>query len=127
MFFCTPSESPLRFRRAKIEEYLGSPTREIILGSIPEREVPLESVLGKDLFNAILGNETDREAWEKVKKTWLITDANNMLGQWQESSAVEHWKSKHFLHLFLAASNIISLSSHTVMRGVLPHDVWEAY
>jgi len=95
VFFCTPSSS-LTFRKANTADYLSSYLREHVLGVFDEREVRLDLIRGNATGDADLDDE----------RRWILTDAHNPLGLWQDQAALEHWR---------------------VMRGVLPDAVWETY
>ena len=78
MFFCTPSSTPLEFRKAKHADYRGSHLRKHVFSNLPERESDISAV-GVDL------------APEKRERL-ILKDAANPLGEWQQKEAIHHWK-----------------------------------
>jgi len=97
VFFCADFE--LKHRKTVKPDWLGSPLRERILTTFPQRDIPEAMIVG-DLKAA---NAT---ALEEEKENWIIRDSSNRLGQWQTVTALEHWK---------------------VMREVMPAQAWELY
>ncbi|KAH7887557.1 hypothetical protein F5I97DRAFT_1861277 [Phlebopus sp. FC_14] len=92
--FCSTSLSPLSFRPSVDTDYLHSYLRHRILSSLDQREISLSHV-------------SDMMGWsEERKETFVLTDTNNRLDQWQQEEALKHWK---------------------VMREILPDVVWEMY
>ena len=54
--------------------------REYVLKDLPKREISREMVLG------------DLE--EDEQRIWILTDARNPLGPWQDAAVVDHWKGE---------------------------------
>ncbi|KAI5119168.1 hypothetical protein M0805_008651 [Coniferiporia weirii] len=92
VFFCTPSSNPLTFRPLSRPDYLSSYLREHVLRVLPDREVRADLIT--------------REVPPESEAEWVLTDARNPLGAWQDEGALDHWK---------------------VMRNVLPDYVWATY
>lgn len=76
MLFCTPSTTPLTFRKARFSDYLGSPLRRHVLSDLTKREVNL------DLLRATKPEDKD---------AFILTDAHNPLGKLQELQGPHHW------------------------------------
>lgn len=85
VFFCTPSSSPLTFRPAQQADYLSSYLRRHVLGVLEQREIKEELVLG---------TAADTSLGRSDKSEWVLTDARNPLGAWQNQGALEHWKGR---------------------------------
>ncbi|KAI0375810.1 S-adenosyl-L-methionine-dependent methyltransferase [Pilatotrama ljubarskyi] len=92
VFFCTLSSDPLEFRRPVNADYLGSYLRRHVFTHLHEREANVSAVVA----------EIPRDKREQ----YVLKDAANPLGDWQQKEAVGHWK---------------------IMRGVLPDVFWETY
>ncbi|CCM04878.1 uncharacterized protein FIBRA_07072 [Fibroporia radiculosa] len=92
VFFCTPSNSALTFRAPRTSDYLGSLQRRQIFSTLSQREIDLAPV--RDGVS------------EKQRSQYILTDASNSLGKWQETEALHHW---------------------SIMREVLPDTIWETY
>jgi hypothetical protein len=65
----------------KNDDYLNSHLRRYVFMSVPKREI------GRDIIHQ--GNASI-SAEERAK--WILTDARNPLGAWQDEGAMEHWK-----------------------------------
>jgi len=78
IFFCTPSTNSLEFRKSDESDYLASYMRQILLSSLPQREIDIKMIRGDEL----------PEDGEK----WILSDTHNPLEEWQRASAMEHWK-----------------------------------
>jgi hypothetical protein len=89
VYFCQQDDGKrgggqqVRFRKAKDSDYLRSWLRRLVLSSIMEREVTQTRITGLPAEDAKLG------------KAWVLTDNNNRLDDWQQSSAIEHWGGEH--------------------------------
>ncbi|CDO76562.1 hypothetical protein BN946_scf184982.g21 [Trametes cinnabarina] len=92
VIFCTPSTETIEFRRPVESDYLGSYLRRHVFSKLPEREFDVSVAI-----KAIPEDKRDR---------FLLKDAGNPLGEWQQKEAIGHWK---------------------IMRGVLPDVFWETY
>ncbi|KAF5387657.1 hypothetical protein D9615_000594 [Tricholomella constricta] len=92
VFFCTSSKAPLTFRSSRKSDWLGSPLRRHVLNSLPTREVNLDLI--RDPLNV------------QENSKYLLTDAHNPLGKFQNEQGLHHWK---------------------LMREVLPDVHWETY
>ncbi|KAI0353003.1 hypothetical protein OH77DRAFT_1407713 [Trametes cingulata] len=92
VFFCTLSSEPLEFRRPVNADYLGSYLRRHVFSHLHEREANVSAVVA--------------EIPQDERERYVLKDAANPLGEWQEKEAVGHWK---------------------IMRGVLPDVFWETY
>ncbi|RDB19898.1 hypothetical protein Hypma_012759 [Hypsizygus marmoreus] len=92
VLFCTSSKVPLTFRRPRRSDYLGSPLRRHVLDSFLSREINLD----------LIRNPANEEENSK----YILTDAHNPLGKFQEEQGAHHWK---------------------LMRHVLPDVHWETY
>ncbi|KAI9056518.1 hypothetical protein FKP32DRAFT_1670308 [Trametes sanguinea] len=90
--FCTPSSETVEFRKPVEADYLGSYLRRHVFSKLPEREVDMAVVL--------------KTIPEDKRERYLLKDAGNPLGEWQQMEAIGHWK---------------------IMRGVLPDVFWETY
>lgn len=73
--FCTRSLQPLTFREARKPDYLGSPLRKHILGSLGEHEVNISDILEA-------GDASGR---------YVLSDKHNPLGKLQEAQGYHHW------------------------------------
>ncbi|RXW21959.1 hypothetical protein EST38_g3914 [Candolleomyces aberdarensis] len=73
IFFCTPSSTPLTFRKSRTSDYLGSYLRRHVLSSLDTREVDLSIV-------------RDHAGGH------ILTDTNNPLGPLQEKQGGHHWE-----------------------------------
>jgi hypothetical protein len=106
IFFCTPSSTPLTFRKSRTSDYLGSYLRRHILSSLDTREVDLSVV-------------RDHAGGH------VLTDTNNPLGPLQEKQGGHHWEGWSFL----TPSQCIDQADagFLVMREVLPDYHWETY
>lgn len=69
--------SPLTFRSATSEDFLGSPLRRYILSTLNAREINL---------NVIKEGITAEE-----EEKYILTDENNSLGRLQEAQGQHHW------------------------------------
>lgn len=109
VYFCQKDEGALtdvdskddkkvEFRRATEADYLRSWLRHMILSTMLDREVTKEQITG--------AKAAQEKGTEIKADEWILTDANNRLGEWQHHSAVEHWG---------------------LMRTVMPYNVWEIY
>lgn len=78
VFFCTPSKSPLTFRPAETSDHLNSFLREHVLATLPTHEVS----------ERLIFTSSD------TGDAWILTDAHNPLGKWQNAGAKEHWKGE---------------------------------
>ncbi|PBL02705.1 spermidine synthase [Armillaria gallica] len=77
VFFCTMTTSPLTFRSATSEDFLGSPLRRYILSTLNAREINL---------NVIKEGITAEE-----EEKYILIDENNSLGRLQEAQGQHHW------------------------------------
>ncbi|KAG6817843.1 hypothetical protein H0H87_001675 [Tephrocybe sp. NHM501043] len=77
VFFCTTSESPLTFRDSIKADWLGSPLRRHVMGSLAQRELNLDFIRSKD-------NDDN--------SNYVLTDAHNPLGKLQDAQGLHHWK-----------------------------------
>ncbi|KAK0206700.1 spermidine synthase [Desarmillaria ectypa] len=77
VFFCTVSTSPLTFRAATSDDFLGSPLRRYILSTLNTREINL---------NVIKEGITEEE-----EEKYILTDENNSLERLQEAQGHHHW------------------------------------
>ena len=75
VIFC--SRSPLTFRKARDSDYLGSPLRKSILGSLADREIDI----GRIVNNVDAGK-------------YILRDGDHRLGKLQEGQGQEHWKGE---------------------------------
>ncbi|KAJ6539617.1 spermine/spermidine synthase [Mycena capillaripes] len=73
VFFCSPHENPLTFRKARRSDYLDSYLREHVLSALPNREVPLELLTGQ------------------LEDRFILTDTHNPLGKLQDAQGHHHW------------------------------------
>ncbi|KAF7352559.1 Spermidine synthase [Mycena venus] len=73
VFFCSPNQNPLTFRKALRSDYLDSYLREHVLSTLPKREVALE---------LLTGQPEDR---------FILTDTHNPLGKLQDAQGHHHW------------------------------------
>ncbi|KAJ6628906.1 hypothetical protein B0H10DRAFT_1777443 [Mycena sp. CBHHK59/15] len=73
VFFCSPSVTPLTFRKARSSDFLDSYLREHVLSTLPTREVALE---------LLMGQSEDR---------FILTDHHNPLGKLQDAQGHHHW------------------------------------
>ncbi|KAJ7241892.1 S-adenosyl-L-methionine-dependent methyltransferase [Mycena haematopus] len=73
VFFCSPGENPLTFRKARRSDYLDSYLREHVLSGFLEREVPLELLTGQ------------------FEHRFILTDTHNPLGKLQQAQGHHHW------------------------------------
>jgi hypothetical protein len=80
VFFCTLSKVPLTFRRARRQDYLGSPLRRHILDTLSQREVRL------DLIRTTSGDGN----------RYILTDEHNPLGKLQDQQGLHHWSCESF-------------------------------
>lgn len=87
VFFCTSMEN-LSFRPATEPDFLGTQSRQYILGQLQDHEVDLE---------LILGNITTAESGQLV-----LTDAKNDLNELQKKGAIEHFSGR-FGHIVCPA------------------------
>lgn len=92
VFFCSPSSALLTLRAPRSSDYFGSVQRAQILNTLQQREFDLKSVT-EDIL-------------EEQRDQYILTDARNPLGKWQEKEALSHWR---------------------IMREVFPDAVWETY
>lgn len=92
VFFCSPSSALLTLRAPRSSDYFGSVQRAQILNTLQQREFDLKS-LTEDIL-------------EEQRDQYILTDARNPLGKWQEKEALSHWR---------------------IMREVFPNAVWETY
>ena len=90
------------------DDYLSSYLREYVLQDVSKREI------GHDLLHGDIDEEEE--------KKWILTDARNPLGTWQDAEALDHWKG---LPSFPQCE--ILLISYIVMRTILPDYVWSTY
>ena len=60
------------------DDYLSSYLREYVLRDLSKREIDHEILHG--------------DIGEDEEKNWLLTDARNPLGAWQDAEALDHWK-----------------------------------
>ncbi|TFL05909.1 S-adenosyl-L-methionine-dependent methyltransferase [Pterulicium gracile] len=77
VFFCSPSGSRIHFRSSRLADYLNSPLRQHVLGTLFDREVNL-NLIKKDL--------SEEEAGKLI-----LTKENNPLNRWQAAEALHHW------------------------------------
>jgi hypothetical protein len=82
VFFCTLSEVPLTFRRARRQDYLGSPLRRHVLDTLSQREIRLDLV------------RTASNSGDKNK--YILTDEHNPLGKLQDEQSLHHWSCELF-------------------------------
>lgn len=94
VFFCSISPSPLTFRAPIEDDYLNSHLRHFVLSSLEKREIPISKI------------RNTRVRSKEAEETFVLTDKNNKLDEWQRDDALEHWK---------------------IMRKVLPDVIWETF
>lgn len=75
VIFC--SRSPLTFRKARDSDYLGSPLRKEILGSLADREIDIGRIV----------DDVDASKY-------ILMDGDHRLGRLQEGQGLEHWKGE---------------------------------
>jgi hypothetical protein len=78
----------LAFRPATEQDFLGTQSRQYILGRLQDREVDLKLILGN-----ISSVEYDQ---------WVLTDERNILNELQKKGAIEHFSSR-FDHIVCSA------------------------
>ncbi|KAG6842028.1 hypothetical protein C0991_003554 [Blastosporella zonata] len=78
VFFCTTSESPLTFRESTKADWLGSPLRRHVMGSLGQRELHLDFIR--------------HPSNEEENSKYVLTDAHNPLGKLQDAQGLHHWK-----------------------------------
>lgn len=79
VIFC--SRSPLTFRKARDSDFLGSPLRKTILGSLADREIDIGRIVH---VNA---------------SKYILRDGDHRLGRLQERQGQEHWKGEAIIIL----------------------------
>ncbi|KDQ20086.1 hypothetical protein BOTBODRAFT_27508 [Botryobasidium botryosum FD-172 SS1] len=77
IIFCTPSADSFEFRASDESDYLGSYMRQILLSSLPRREIDIKMIRGDE---------------SPADEKWILSDTHNPLEEWQRASAMEHWK-----------------------------------
>ncbi|KAI0254761.1 hypothetical protein BJV78DRAFT_1182797 [Lactifluus subvellereus] len=90
VFFCSPSTKPLSFRSPSEMDYAGSHIRAMIFDTLQEREVDMKLIRGD----------------AKDGETWVLSDTNNRLMEWQKGEALGHWR---------------------LMRSIFPEQFWATY
>ncbi|KAF8351198.1 spermidine synthase [Amanita rubescens] len=75
VIFCSRSRSPLTFRKARDSDYLGSPLRRHVLGSLADREIDIGRIVD-----------------EAGESKYILRDGDHRLGKLQEAQGQEHWK-----------------------------------
>ena len=68
-------------------DYAGSHIRAMIFDTLQEREVDLKLIRGD----------------VKDGETWVISDTNNRLMEWQKGEALGHWRCTYLLSSFMAS------------------------
>lgn len=60
---------------------------------------------------------------KEAEETFVLTDKNNKLDEWQRDDALEHWKSG--FSSFHTSPHAVDRT--LVMRKVLPDVIWETF
>ncbi|KAH7105885.1 S-adenosyl-L-methionine-dependent methyltransferase [Auriculariales sp. MPI-PUGE-AT-0066] len=98
VFFCTPSKKPMTFRSVNAHDIGNSEMRRQLFSAWSTLEIPT--------YQVFEGENATKATDAFNRKAWVLTDAKNPLGAWQDADALHHW------HL---------------MRYVLPAVHWETY
>lgn len=83
VFFCTASTTPLTFRKANLHDINDSEMRRRLFGALHTLEIPQPAVFE--------GENTTEISSEFKRADWVLTDAKNPLGAWQDADALHHW------------------------------------
>ena len=93
VFFCTLASGTTKqitFRPPREEDYLGSYLRQYIFQHLLQRELTLDTILGRS------NEDYNPEA------RWLLTDDDNPLSGWQDEDAPHHWQRKFFDPIYIS-------------------------
>lgn len=101
----------MAFRPAVELDYLHSPLRRYVLPRLEGQEISISQITGAGFQP------------EEPEETFLLTDINNKLDEWQSRETIGHWKSAliHLPPIYMTQPSIL------VMRETLPDVVWETY
>ncbi|KZT58726.1 hypothetical protein CALCODRAFT_494641 [Calocera cornea HHB12733] len=112
--FCTPAPTLAFTPLPSGLAFSKSRTTLQVLGSLAEREVSGEQMVG-----------TISQHLEK--EDWVVKEARNYMDKWTAGDVLEHWKGACLFCRSCRPQGLIQYGIRVAMRKAMPAEVWDEY